>query len=268
MTTIDPIRLRDLIIAYFDIEELNGLMFELGVRKDEIGGETIGARTQELITYFDRRDELPRLLAQCRKRRESVDWDAVLVAVPAAGAAAGASMDPRHAAAMAELRRFKALLDEGRQTYLRHNEQRGRLRRMIHANHVGEIPPYKGYDDLFYKMYDRLNEEEMELFRIVRGNTRIGTHRINGRIRDWAESHDILTLFPEQSPEALALERELLELRVHLAEWFAKYEETFLPDPKRALVYLGDEKRQGTEWPRGLDAAVVAMLEPADAETR
>lgn len=76
-------------------------MFELGVREDEIAGETIGAWTEELIAYFNRRDELPRLLAQCGKRRESVDWDAVLVAVPAGGAAAGASMDPRHAAALA-----------------------------------------------------------------------------------------------------------------------------------------------------------------------
>ena len=27
MSTIDPLKLRDLLIAYFDIEELNGLMF-------------------------------------------------------------------------------------------------------------------------------------------------------------------------------------------------------------------------------------------------
>lgn len=258
MTTIDPIRLRDLLITCFDIEELNGLMFELGVRKDEIAGETIRTRAQELIVHFERRTELPRLLAQCRELRPSADWDSVLVADPAG--APGDGMDPRAAAAAAELRRFKALLDEGRQTYLRHNEQRGRLRRMIHANHAGEIPPYKGYDDLFYKMYDRLNEEEMELFRIVRGNTRVGTHRINGRIRDWVESHDVLTLFPQQTPTVSALERELGELRIHLAEWFAKYEETFLPDPKRTLVYLGDEKRQGTRWPPGLDAAVAAAL--------
>lgn len=256
MTTIDPTRLRDLLIACFDIEELNGLMFELGVRKDEIAGETIRTRAQELIVHFERRGELPRLPAQCRKLRPSVDWDSILVADPAAVA----GTDPRHAAAATELRRFKALLDEGRQTYLRHNEQRGRLRRMIHANHAGEIPPYKGYDDLFYKMYDRLNEEEMELFRIVRGNTRVGTHRINGRIRDWVESHDVLTLFPQQTPTVSALERELGELRIHLAEWFAKYEETFLPDPKRTLVYLGDEKQQGTRWPPGLDAAVAAVL--------
>lgn len=256
MTTIDPTRLRDLLIACFDIEELNGLMFELGVRKDEIAGETIRTRAQELIVHFERRGELPRLPAQCRKLRPSVDWDSILVADPAAVA----GTDPRHAAAATELRRFKALLDEGRQTYLRHNEQRGRLRRMIHANHAGEIPPYKGYDDLFYKMYDRLNDEEMELFRIVRGNTRVGTHRINGRIRDWVESHDVLTLFPQQTPGVPALERELMELRIHLAEWFAKYEETFLPDPKRTLVYLGDEKQQGTRWPPGLDAAVAAVL--------
>ena len=260
MTIIDPVRLRDLIIANFDIEELNGLMFELGVRKDDIAGETIGKRAQELVSYFERRAELPRLLDACRGLRKAAEWDSVFVE-PATGGGPVPAVDPHRAAALDELRRFKALLDEGRQTYLRHNEQRGRLWRMIHQNHAAEIPAYKGYDDLFYKMYDRLSDDEMELFRIVRGNTRVGTHRVNGRIRDWAESHDARAMFPGDSPEVVTLEGQLMELRVHLAEWFAKYEETFLPDPKRTLVYLGDEKRQGTRWPSGLDRAVVAVLE-------
>lgn len=257
MTTIDPVRLRDLIVTHFDIEELNSLMFELGMRKDDIAGETIGKRAQELVVYWERQSDLLRLLEQCRNARRAADWDSVLI-TQVAGPAPTA--DPRREAALAELRRFKALLDEGRQTYLRHNEQRGRLWRMIHQNHA-DIPPYKGYDDLFYKMYDRLNEEEAELFKIVRGNTRVGTHRVNGRIRDWAESHDVRAMFSESSPAVDALEGQLMELRVHLAEWFAKFEETFLPDPKRTLVYLGDEKRQGTRWPPGLDRAVVAVLE-------
>ena len=258
---IDPVKLRDQIIAYFDIEELNGLMFELGVRKDEIAGETIGARSQELVTYFERRGELPRLLDTCRRLRQAADWDAVLVEPPAGGSVM--PLDPRRAAALAELRRFKALLDEGRQTFLRHNAQRGRLWRMVHENHAGAIPPNKGYDDLFYKIYDQFTEEEMELFRIIRGNTRVGTRRINERIRDWAENHDARMMFPDGSPEVDNLENQLMELRVHLAEWFAKYEETFLPDPKRALVYLGDEKRQGTRWPQKLDGAILAVLEKA-----
>jgi hypothetical protein len=257
MTTINPVRLRDLIIVHFDIEELNSLMFELGMRKDDIAGETIGRRAQELVVYWERQSGLLRLLEQCRQARMAADWDSVLVEQPVGPAP---TADPRREAALAELRRFKALLDEGRQTYLRHNEQRGRLWRMIHQNHA-EIPAYKGYDDLFYKMYDRLSDDEMELFKIVRGNTRIGTHRVNGRIRDWADSHDARIMFPESSPAVDALEGQLMELRIHLAEWFAKYEETFLPDPKRTLVYLGDEKRQGTRWPPGLDRAVAAVLE-------
>lgn len=258
MTTIDPVKLRDMIIACFDVEELNGLMFETGVRKDQIAGETIEKRAQELVSYFERRIELPLLLETCRRLRKTADWDSVLVEQDTGPTASAA--DPRRAAALAELRRFKSLLDEGRQTYLRHNEQRGRLWRMIHQNHAADIPRSKGYDDLFYKMYDRLNEDEMELFKIVRGNTRVGMHRINGRIRDWADSHDVTAMFPEQTPDVVALEKQLMELRVHLAEWFAKYDETFLPDPKRTLVYLGDEKRQGTRWPSGLEQAVEAVL--------
>lgn len=257
MPTIDPVKLREMIIAAFDIEELNGLMFELGVRKDEIDGGTIGARTGALVEFMGRRGRLAELLDACTRLRPTVDWQTARVI--ASSRSKETIADPRMEAARRELRGFQTLLAEGRQTYLRHNEQRGRLWRMIHQNHAGDIRPYKGYDDLFYKMYDRLNDDEMELFRIVRGNTRVGTHRINGRIRDWAEGHDVRALFPE-AVGMPALEHEVMELRVHLAEWFAKYEETFLPDPKRTLVYLGDEKRQGTKWPPGLDGAVAAVL--------
>jgi hypothetical protein len=257
MLIIDPVKLRDLIITAFDIEELNSLMLELGILRDDIGGQTITTRAEELIIYCRRRGRLDELLALCARLRPAINWQVARVAATTTTPAA----DPQREAARRELRAFKALLDEGWQTYLRHNAQRGRLWQLIHQNHAAEIPPSKGYDDLFYKMFDRLNEEEMELFRIVRGNTRVGAHRINGRIRDWADSHDIPTLFPGQSPKAVALEREVMELRVHLAEWFAKYEETFLPDPRRTLVYLGDEKRQGTRWPPGLNDAVAAMLE-------
>lgn len=258
MSTIDPLKLRDLLIAYFDIEELNGLMFGLGIRKDLIAGDTITSRAQALVIYSEGVIGLPVLLAECERMRPAADWGSVIVETSVRGVAVTA--DPQREASLGQLRAFQSLLDEGRQTYLRHNEQRGRLQRMIYLNHVGEIPPYKGYDDLFYKMYERLNEEEMELFHIVRGNTKVGMHRVNGRIREWTEGHEVAVMFPQKSPAVAMLERELMELRVHLAEWFAKYEETFLPDPKRTLVYLGDEKRQGTKWPPGLNDALAKML--------
>lgn len=257
MVHIDPVRLRDIIVEHFDIEELNGLLFELGVRKDEIAAQTIAARVEEVVNHCVRHGRLADLLAHCRSLRPSADWDTVLKET----ANIPAGIDPAREAAFQELRSFQALLAEGRKLFLRHNEQRGRLWQLIHANHAGDIPPSKGYDDLFYKMFDRLNEEELELFKIVRGNTKVGTHRVNQRIRDWAESHDVRLMFPQPTPAVDALERDLLELRVHLAEWFAKYEETFLTDPKRTLVYLGDEKRQGTRWPPGLESSVAAVIE-------
>lgn len=258
MLVIDPVRLRDLILNHFDPEELNSLMFELGLRKGQIPGTTITSRVEELIDFYHRQGKLDTLYDACARLRPAVDWASVRVEAAAGGAAVAA--DPRRAAALGELRAFQTLLDEGWQIYLRTNTQRGRLWALIHANHAQEIPPNRGYDDLFYKMYDRLNEEEMEIFRIVRGNTLVGMHRINGRIRDWADNHNPLDMFPEQTPQVLALERELKELRSHLSEWFAKYEETFKPDPKRTLVYLNDEKKHGTRWPPGLNDAVAAVL--------
>lgn len=257
MAAIDAVKLRDHVVDAFDIEELNGLMFELGIRRDEIDGGTIGTRAESLLDYCRRRSRLAELRDACARLRPGIDWAAATTPDVTSTTPDPTAIDET---ARRELRVFKLLLDEGRATYLRHNAQRGRLWQMIYANHTGDIPPYNGYDDLFYKMYDRLNEEEMELFRIVRGNTRVGMHRINGRIRDWAESRDILALFSQATPAVLRLERDVMELRVHLAEWFAKYEETFLPDPRRTLVYLGDEKRQGTRWPAGLNEAVAAVL--------
>ncbi len=256
MLVIDPVRLRDHILNHFDPEELNSLMFELGIRKGDIAGATVSARVEELVAYCRRQGQLEVLYAECARLRPAVDWPSVRVAANGPGPAA----DPRLVAALSEVRTFKALLDEGREIYLRNNAQRGRLRDLIHANHAGDIPPNKGYDDLFYKMYDRLNEEEMALFRIVRGNTRVGMHRINARIYDWADTHNVAAMFPEQTPPVLALERELKELRSHLSEWFSKYEETFKPDPKRTLVYLNDENQHGTRWPPGLNGAVAAVL--------
>ncbi len=259
MLVIDPVKLRNLILNHFDPEELNSLMFELGIRKGDIAGATISARVEELVAYCQRQGQLELLYAECVRLRPAVDWASVRVAAVGPGPAA----DPRLVAALSEVRAFKALLDEGREIYLRNNAQRGRLHDLIHANHAGEIPPNKGYDDLFYKMFDHLNEEEMALFRIVRGNTRVGMHRINARIQDWADNHDVAAMFPEQTPPVLALERELKELRSHLSEWFSKYEETFKPDPKRTLVYLNDENQHGTRWPPGLNGAVAALLAEA-----
>jgi hypothetical protein len=255
---IHPVRLRDLIVDLFEPEELDDLMFELSIRRADIPGATHNARVRELVEYCSRANLLDALYAACVQHRPAVDWSPVWVDRAEGDAAVVA--DPRLAAALGEVRTFQALLDEGRQIYLRNNEQRGRLQRLIYANHAQEIPPKRGYDDLFYKMYDRLNEEEMELFRIVRGNTLVGMHRINSRIRDWVDNHNILAIFPEQTPPVLALENEVKVLRTHLSEWFAKYEETFKPDPKRALVYLNDEKKHGTGWPPGLNAAVAAVL--------
>ncbi len=257
MLVIHQVRLRDLIRDHFDPEELNGLMFELGIRKGDIAGATHSARVEELVDFCGRHSLLEALYDACARLRPAGDWPAARVE---AASAAAVAADPRRSAALSELRAFQALLDEGRQIYLRTNAQRGRLWVLIHANHTQEIPPYRGYDDLFYKMYDRLNEEETELFRIVRGNTLVGMHRINGRIREWADTHNLITMFPEPTPRVLALDNELKELRSHLSEWFAKYEETFKPDPKRTLVYLNDEKQHGTRWPPALNDAVAAVL--------
>jgi len=69
MAAIDAVKLRDHVVDAFDIEELNGLMFELGIRRDEIDGGTIGTRAESLLDYCRRRGRLAELRDACARLR-------------------------------------------------------------------------------------------------------------------------------------------------------------------------------------------------------
>ena len=258
MLDISPQKLRDLLRQYFKLPELEDLCFDMGdIEWDDLRGETLSEKARELVLFCQKHGRLPELLVHARRLRPAIDWTAETRA-DAPGPAPGAPVD--NAAVLRELRVFKALLDESWALYLSHNQQRGRLAKMVITNHRAELPPFEGYDDLFYKMHDAMSEEEKSLFRIVRGNTKRGMHRMNGRILEWVEAHPIAVLLPQRTPAVGELEAQALALKVHLEEWFAKYEETFLPDEKRTLVYLADEKKHGKGWPKGLEPAVAAVM--------
>lgn len=261
-TAVDPVKLRDLLGEKFDLADLQDLCFEMAVEYDDLPGDTLRAKSRELVKYCAKRDTLDVLLVHARRLRPAVDWAAETRADSAPAATPDA---PPAAGPLPELRAFKALLDESWALFLSHNEQRGRLFRMITANHHADLPPFAGYDDLFYKMYDALTPEERELFAIVRGNTKRGMHRMNGRLLAWVEAHPIAALLPARTAAVAELEAQLLALRIHLEEWFAKYEETFLPDERRTLVYLGDEKRHGRQWPKALEPALSAVIAELEA---
>ena len=64
--------LRRNIEAYFNLEELEDLTFELGIRYENIAGETLRTKTRELVIYCDRNGLVESLLTTLEQQRPAV----------------------------------------------------------------------------------------------------------------------------------------------------------------------------------------------------
>lgn len=135
---------------------------------------------------------------------------------------------------------------------------------MLIKNHP--TPPYKGYNDLFSQLYIQMNTEEMELFRIIRGITEESIFRLNNKLQTWVENNPIYKILPTPTPSTDMLEEELLQLKIHFNSWFPKYFSVFLDDEKQALVYLNDEKKQGSKFPRHLKPVITQVIGELERE--
>ncbi len=60
--------------TYFNLDELRGLCFDLDVNFDNLSGDTLRAKTIELVSYCQRRKIVTRLVEQCEALRSEVDW--------------------------------------------------------------------------------------------------------------------------------------------------------------------------------------------------
>lgn len=72
------VELHQLLANHFNLEELQELCFILGVRYDDLGGQTLSAKTLALRTYMERRNRMPQLIEQLTILRPSVDWPAFI----------------------------------------------------------------------------------------------------------------------------------------------------------------------------------------------
>jgi non-canonical purine NTP pyrophosphatase (RdgB/HAM1 family) len=68
------IRLRELMVRYFNKAELEALCFDLGIDKDNLPNATKPELAQEIILYCERHGKLDRLLEICRKQRPHAEW--------------------------------------------------------------------------------------------------------------------------------------------------------------------------------------------------
>ena len=264
MPAINAVKFRDLLLQTFSAGDLVDLAWVLRIDYDDLPGDTRNAKARELIVYCSHRGQVEALLSEAQKLRPHLDWTAETRDDTAAPPPATAPAPPLPPApddeALRELRVFRGLLDDAWGLFVSQNDQRGRLYHSVRANHAAQIAGLRGYDDIFYAAYDHMTPPERELFALIRGMTRHAVHQTNTRIRQWIEEHPVAELLPTRTPALDELERQIRLLELHLAQWFSKYEAVFLPDEKRALVYLGDEKSHGQAWPRGLEPAVDVVL--------
>ncbi|MFL7837850.1 MAG: hypothetical protein ACK2U0_09110 [Candidatus Promineifilaceae bacterium] len=70
------IRLRKLLVKHFDLDELRLLCFDLGLDYEELARDNKSTKMHDLITYLQRREQLPLLLAEVAGQRPMVDWPA------------------------------------------------------------------------------------------------------------------------------------------------------------------------------------------------
>jgi predicted flap endonuclease-1-like 5' DNA nuclease len=75
--------LRQKIEAFFDLEEMHTLCFDLGVNFDAISGKGIGAKSRELVKYFQKRSRLEDLFDACQQKRPKGNWQDCIRQSPA-----------------------------------------------------------------------------------------------------------------------------------------------------------------------------------------
>ena len=250
--------LRELIARHFSLTEISLLCFELNLDYEDLSGDNKAGKTMALVLHFSRRKQLDNLIAACQQQRPQIDWRQVYQPAETA-VSPPPSADRQRETAVQALTQFNHLLEESFAIYLTQNRQRNRLSALLHQNH--DLPAYQGYNDLFYQMHDQMSREERRLFQIIRGTTERSIFASNEKLRDWAEAHPIYQLLPQETAVTKQLEEDLLQLKIHFSSWFAKYHNVFLPDPKESLVYLDDEFREGTGFPKRLQRSVTQTLD-------
>ena len=59
----------------FSMEELEELLFGMGINPDNLEGVTLAAKARELVKYCLRRDSIGELLDTGKGLRQDIDWD-------------------------------------------------------------------------------------------------------------------------------------------------------------------------------------------------
>jgi hypothetical protein len=187
--------------------------------------------------------------------------------------------------AIKQLEKLSTLLDESESVFRNQNFLVRRLLASLRLHHSTQIPSNAGYDHIFYRTYDLMDEQERELFSLIRGTTMNSMRRLNEELRRWADENSakellgkkmsislpsnwqlwasedpVMPLSRKKIQIHLPLDYHLNLLREHLNGWFDKFESILKTDERRCLVYLADEKGHGQSFPSLLHDVVARAL--------
>lgn len=73
-TEVDLPHLTDLISQVFNLDEFQDLCMRLGILYDTLGGTNLNGKARELVAYFERRQDLSRLITACISLRPNSPW--------------------------------------------------------------------------------------------------------------------------------------------------------------------------------------------------
>jgi Effector-associated domain 7 len=75
-----PAQLRENVLAYFEVDDLESLCFDLGVDYSGLPGDGKAAKVVAMLEYFGRTGRVVDLIDRCAQLRPNVTWDALRAA--------------------------------------------------------------------------------------------------------------------------------------------------------------------------------------------
>lgn len=162
--------------------------------------------------------------------------------------------------AITKLELLKTLLDESKNVSEIQSIKVKELFSSIAERYGEEFPNDIGYDRAFYQTYDQMKNEEKELFHVIRGTTIHSVYRLNEELREWTDTYTAKKLSGLSTVNVESLDRKLMQLRLNLNGWFAKYEAIIKTSEKRSLVYLTDKKKLGFGYPNNIRKEIELVL--------
>lgn len=116
------------------------------------------------------------------------------------------------------------------------------------------------YDRLFAGAFPTLPPRDREQHDLIRAYTVHTFRPLNEALLAWLKADTDFRVWRDGTSPRSRLARYLADLEAHLLLWQAKYV-AWIPDhPERALVFLGDEERHGTGFPKGGAEIVKGVL--------